>query len=479
MSALLKSSLAYLPGILVPRLFSYIIVIIFTRLLAPLEFGVYTLVITYGEVLDSVFMNWFRLGMLRFLQVNSKEEKGSLISVSIYFYFGAFFVVSLILLSSIGFFGASSSFCIALLVYFTGNSTMRLALTVLRADENYKLYASLEILRPILSFIGIFLLVPVAGFSYFSLVFGFFGVTSIFGTGTLIWVVKKYFRTPADWQMMRQIIQYALPLVLLFFLTSTIWATDRYMLNSLAGTDMVGLYAASSSLARPAVEILFNAINLGAFPRLIKVYEKEGDQAAVMHLSEIATVLLYWGIPMVVGIAALAEPLSSLLLGEEYRKTATLLMPLMALTGLLNGVRCYVFDQVFHLKKASMMHSYILAPASFINIILNFFFIPIYGTTGAACATLFSFLFALCASIFFSRKILSVSLSVKEIRIIIFSSFTMWCFLFFFIKNTVPIFLLFSIPSGCAVYFLCSKYLGSKVTKNIEMQIFNYTGLFR
>jgi O-antigen/teichoic acid export membrane protein len=218
---------------------------------------------------------------------------------------------------------------------------------------------------------------------------------------------------------------------------------------------------------------------LGAFPRLIKVYEKEGDQAAIVHLSEIATILLYWGIPMVVGIAALAEPLSSLLLGEEYRKTATLLMPLMALTGLLNGVRCYVFDQVFHLKKVSMMHSYILAPASVINIILNFFFIPIYGTTGAACATLFSFLFALCASIFFSRKILSVSLSVKEIRITMFSSFAMWGFLFFFIKNNGTFFLLFSIPSGCAVYFLCSKYLGSKVTESVEQQLVNRNRFFK
>lgn len=483
MSVLLKSSIIYLPGILTPRLFSYIIVIVFTRLLAPSEFGLYSLAITYGEVLDSVFMNWVRLGMLRFLQAGTKEKKGCLIVTTVFFYLSILFSVSLAisLLSLIGLFAASAPFCIALLIYFIGNTTLRFTLTVLRADENYKLYAIIEVLRPIFSFLGIFLVVPVVGFSYFSLVIGFFGVTSVFGIGSLVWIMKNYFRTPTDWQIIQEILQYSMPLVLLFFFTSAIQATDRYMLNSLGNTAMVGLYAASSSLSRPAIGILFNAVNLGAFPRLIKLYEEKGDHAAVVHLSEVAVVLLYWGIPMVVGITALAEPLSGVLLGEKYRKTATLLMPLMALTGLLNGIKCYVFDQIFHLKKASMMHSYILLPASLANFILNFILIPNYGVIGAACATCLAFFLALYTSIIYSKKMLSISLPVKEICIIIFSSAIMWCSLFFLKlkQDNALALILFSIPSGFVVYFLCSKYLGSKVVKNIKLQSVNFYRFFQ
>ena len=50
---------------------------------------------------------------------------------------------------------------------------------------------------------------------------------------------------------------------------------------------------------------------------------------------------------MVAGITILAQPLANIMLGEEFRQGATILMPLMAIAGLFAGLKAFAFDQVF------------------------------------------------------------------------------------------------------------------------------------
>ena len=477
MPSLLKSSLIYAPSIIVPRAFSYIIVIVFTRLLAPAEFGLYSLVITYGEVLDSVFLDWSRLGLLRFLRKYSSADEGGLVKANLYFYAVSIIVgllgAALLSLST----GNSTSplrFFYALTVYLIGNSAMRFGLTILRALEKQKIYTVLEVIRPALSFACIFLAIPLFGLSYDSLAFGFFGTTAFFGIGTIIWTTRDYHRSSANWQAMRQMLHYASPLIIVFFLSSIITATDRYMLNALSGAAMVGVYAANYALSCPAIALMFNSINLGAFPKLVNLYEKKGAQAASAHLEHIIRVQIYLGFPMVVGISTLAKPLANIMLGEGFRQGATILMPLMALTALLGGLKSFAFDQVFHLKQCSMILSYTLLPAAILNVVLNYFFILFFGIYGVAWATLLSYLLALLLSIILSARLLSVSFPYKETGIAFFSSFVMWCGLSVILlsmqgKNIIQI--IVAIPSGIVIYFIVSLLLGAQTIRNILKRI--------
>ncbi|MCF8070363.1 MAG: oligosaccharide flippase family protein [Desulfobacterales bacterium] len=477
MPSLLKSSLTYAPSIIVPRIFSYIIVIVFTRLLSPAEFGLYSLVITYGEVLDSVFMNWSRLGMIRFLRNDDSANTGGLIKANLYLY-GISIIAGLsgaALLSLLT--GNSTSpplFFLALTIYFIGNSSMRFGLTILRALEKQKLYTILEVIRPSLSFGCIFLALPFFGLSYKSLAFGFFGFTAFFGLGTLIWTTRNYHRSPVNWQTLRQMILFALPLVLMFFLRSIIKATDRFMINAFSGAAIVGLYAASYSLSRPPFELLSNAINLGAFPKLVNLYENKGSQSAAAHLAHIITIQIYWGLPMVAGITILAQPLANIMLGEEFRQGATILMPLMAMTGLFAGLKAFAYDQVFHLKKCPMILTYTLLPAAILNIILNYFFILSFGAYGVAWATLLSYLLALLLSFLLSTRLIQVPFPYKEARTAFFSSFFMWLGLSIIslnIQDQNLLQIILAIPSGIIIYFLFSLLLGSQTTKNILKRI--------
>ncbi len=473
MPSLLRSTLTYAPGVLVRRAIAYLIVIIFTRLLAPAEFGLYSLVITYGELLDSVFMNWSRLGMLRFLRKHDSADEGGLVKANLYIYainIMAGLLGAALLSLSVGDSTSSLQFFFALTVYLIGNSAMRFSLTILRVLEKQKLYTVLEIVRPTLSFAGIFLVIPFLGLSYGSLAFGFFAVTALFGIGSLIWTTKKYQSSSANWMFMQQMMRYALPLVMTFFLGAIVKATDRYMLNLFSGAAMVGIYAASYSLSRPPFELLFNTINLGTYPKLVSLYENESEQSAAQYLEHLVRIQIYWGFPMVVGIATLAEPFANIMLGEEYRHAATILMPLMALTGLCAGLKAFAFDQVFHLKQRPMILNYTLLAAAMLNVVLNYFFILSFGAYGVAWATLLSYFLALMLSIILSIRLFPLSFSIKEAGIAFVSSLVMWWGLSLIrsaMQEQIILQVCVGIPLGVVCYFIVSLVLGSHITKNI------------
>ncbi len=473
MPSLLKSSLTYAPGVLVRRAVAYIIVIVFTRLLAPAEFGLYSLIITYGELLDSVFMNWSRLGMLRFLRKKDHADEGGLVKANLYVYainIAAGLVGAALLSLSVGGSTSSLNFFYALTVYLVGNSAMRFGLTILRVAEKQKLYTVLEVVRPTVSLAGIFLVIPLLGLSYTSLAFGFFGVTALFGIGTLIWTTKDYSRSKADWEFMRQMARYALPLILTFFFGAIVKATDRYMLNALTGAAMVGIYAASYSLSRPPFELLFNTINLGTYPKLVALYEKESEHAAAVYLEHLVKIQLYWGFPMVVGIATLAKPFAHIMLGEDYRQAAPILMPLMALTGLCAGLKAFAFDQVFHLKQRPKLLNYTLFVAAVTNIVLNYFFIVSFGAYGVAWATLLSYFLAMILSILMAVRMFPMSFSAREAGIAFVSSLVMWgglSLLLLPMQQQSILQVVVGIPAGVMFYFTFSLLCGSHVSKKI------------
>ncbi len=473
MASLFRSSLTYSPGVLVPRMFSYSIIIIFTRLFAPAEFGIYALIITYGEVLDSVFMNWSRLGMLRFLRKDGGAHAGGLIKANLFINAAALLAgLSGAALLSLTMSGAThpGRFFFSLALYLTGNSAMRFGLTILRADGRQKTYTLLEVIRPSLSFACIFLAIPLLGLSYSSLVLGFFGVTALFGFGTVILVTRKYRGVSADWFITRQMLRYALPLVLIFFLGSIIKATDRYMLNALSGTALVGLYAASYSLSRPALELLFNAVNLGSFPKLIDLYETKGAQAAADYLRDVIRIQIFFGLPMVAGITVLAQPVANIMLGEEFRRGAAILMPLIAMAGFLAGLKSFAFDQVFHLRQRPMTLNATLLVAAIMNVVLNYFFILRFGVFGVAWATLLSYLLALLLSMVLSTRLLPLLFPVREAGITVLASLVMIAGLTL-IRARLPdhdlLLLGLGIPGGVLAYFLTARLLGARTVKNM------------
>lgn len=63
---MLRSAAVYLPSYLFPRVATFFVILLGTRLLAPDEFGYFALVTVIGEFADAAMANWVRIALSRF-----------------------------------------------------------------------------------------------------------------------------------------------------------------------------------------------------------------------------------------------------------------------------------------------------------------------------------------------------------------------------------------------------------------------------
>jgi O-antigen/teichoic acid export membrane protein len=446
----------YAPALLVPRAVALIVVVIFTRLLTPEQFGLYALIIVYGELLDAVMLSWNRLAFLRFYYRSDSQKAGDLMP-------GAVLVLAVGLLLGAG--GgaaiaisakatASFVFYLLLMLYFVANGLLRFSLNILRARERLTLYVVLEIIRPLLGLLAAWILVQAQGAVYTWLVIGMFGVTAIFSLTLFISSLNGFRWGGADWPLFWEMMRYGAPLLMVFLWAQVINVSDRFLLNLLSGSAAVGVYAAGYALAKPSLEILFNIVNLGAFPQLVKAYEQGERESAREVLRSKVSMMLFLCIPTLAAIILLAEPLADILLGEAYRENAPAVMRLAGFAAFFAGLKSFVFDQVFHLERKSMLQGYTLVPAVIVNVGLNLLLIPSYGVVGAAWATLTGYVVAAVLSAYYSRRYIKIQWPVRKLIWIATGTVIMGLVILLVQHQTSSLQLLLSLPIAVAIYLI-------------------------
>lgn len=400
----------YAPAIVVPRIASLCAVLIFTRVLPPDQFGLYALVIVYGELLDAVALGWSRLGVQRFhhvvgINVTDLRRKAGLVAL-------AGVGMGALLAALLAFGNAATSswpFYALLLLYFLGAGLLRHGLNILRAEENVFFYVLIECVRPILGLAAAWLLVTRPNATFVAPSLGNFGVTALFAI-CLLALTARAVTTGGRKVQLSEFLRYSVPLIGVFLVSQVINASDRYLLAAYGGPALVGIYAACTSIARPAIETLFNIVNTSAFPRLIRVFEQHGEAAAAKELQGQLGILLLIGLPALVGLWLVARPLSEVLLDARYHQDAEWIIRLSSLAAFLTNLKSFFSDQVFHLRRNSVLQTATLLPGAFISVVGCIYAIPAHGGLGAAGALVLGSATSTLLSVVIAQRCLAVAM---------------------------------------------------------------------
>jgi len=187
---------------------------------------------------------------------------------------------------------------------------------------------------------------------------------------------------------------------------------DRFMLQFLLGTEAVGLYAVGYGLTTHLKSLL----SVGMFvitPMYVKIWHEQGREKTEQFLNSVLDYYLMAAIPGIILFAAFGGEILVLLASTKYQQ-ATVLMPYLAAPLVLHGaISIYTAGMFIH-KKTKMI-LYFTVSAGSINIILNYVLIPIMGITGAALATLISYVFLIVLANIFSSKFLTIRLNYQGI----------------------------------------------------------------
>jgi O-antigen/teichoic acid export membrane protein len=187
-------------------------------------------------------------------------------------------------------------------------------------------------------------------------------------------------RLRPDRNLLRQALAYGLRIYPAGIMQYLNLRFDQFLVESLAGTNALGLYAVVVSLTEAAWQVPI-ALSTALFSRVSATSDRQADRVTprVLRLTLIVTLL------EVVALFLLGRPLIRLLFGAEFEAA------LPALYWLLPGTLLYAMPRVLEGDLAGRGYpsipSLAVGVAVMVTVVLDLFWIPRWGIVGAARAS--------------------------------------------------------------------------------------------
>lgn len=427
-------------------------IVLFTRLLSPAEYGVYTLAITMVGLLNSLFFHSVRMSLMRHYE---EEDKRRLMS-TIFTWFHTFILIIII----------AAAICEAFLPFAEEHRAIwRMSLVYLWMlawfELNLTLYRSrLEPIKYGRMFVAKYALALCIALILVLLDWGALGLMAGMAAGTAVVV---FVPSIAWWRtvrfrfvhipLLKKLLAYGMPLTVSFTMGFLIHGSGRALLGWFDSAEAAGLYAVAYDITQQSILMLMTVVNLAAFPIVLKKLEHQDEAAVQEQLKKNATLLFMISVPATAGIIVLGTHIAEVFLGSEFREAAVRVLPVVAIAAFLQGAKQYYVDLSFQLAHRTSRQMMPVVISVLVNLGLNVWWIPVWGMTGTAYAALVSHIVGLAASIHLANRTYKLPVPAKELAKIAAATGIMVAALLFVRSGSGLLALLAQILFGAAVYF--------------------------
>ena len=160
--------------------------------------------------------------------------------------------------------------------------------------------------------------------------------------------------------------------------------TDKLMLKQMLDEASVGYYALAVSLSNTWT-FLLQAVIDSVYPSLIQSF-RENTETFNRKNRQLYALVIYSALAVSAVISVLAEPLVTVLYGEQYLSAV---MPVRVVVWYTAFSYLGVARNAWMVCKNRQKYlKYLYTAAALINILLNLVLIPLWGASGAALASL-------------------------------------------------------------------------------------------
>lgn len=413
---LLRSTLIYAPAILLTRLSALLLLAIATRLVDQTEYGLLALVVTIGEMTDTAVTNWLRISLLR-LGGKKDVSRGSLLLAG-----RVLAMTTMVALAASA--GASmlvapdrwADFALAVGGYLVAGAVGRFALTVLQMQQRHSTYSMLEFLRA-----GLQLALPVLAITIFPGSFLSISLGSSLGVliaglvaGALAW--RKVISGPAPFTQ-REFFAFGVPLVVMALVGFGLNNAERLFLNGYYNAGAVAVFAAAYALARQPIDMVANAINMGAFPEVVSKFDAEGPVAATALVSRLMALMMRLCLPVAALLIALGPYITAVVLPPDYHGHVDQLFAIIAFSVLCANLMTFVYGAVVHAHKKPWLLVLANGAGSIATIGLSLLLIPTMAETGAALALAGGTLASLVVCLIISERLTPVPVPWRDMGV--------------------------------------------------------------
>lgn len=392
---LVKTTVYYSIGEIVPRIISFFLLPILTKYLTADEYGIVsytTSVMTFVFVIATLSLNTFVLR--HYYSAKDENSRKELIGSIFLFIFG--FNCILILFQMlffpflIDFFHVNIPFKpyfqLAILNNFFEVISI-IPLVLYRVKENAKGFLMLSLSRTLLQFLMVYVFVVVynqglLGSYYARLVIN---VPFMF---IYFYMIYKNSIFKINFKLIKEALHFTLPILpgsLAFLFVSL---SDRVILERYISLDQLGIFSVAITLAT-VLNIVIQALYKTFEPILFKEYFNENFQETNQKLYKIYLLAIFIG---AFGASIFSKEFFIIATSGAFREGYKL-VPLFIVSVVLSGINTYLNILMIANKKQKIV-SLISIVSAIISVVLNLIFIPYYGCYGAIIASTVSFLFS-------------------------------------------------------------------------------------
>jgi O-antigen/teichoic acid export membrane protein len=390
-----RQIIGYVPSNVIPAIVSVLMVYAYTRLLSPAAFGSYSYVFSAVLVLQTSLFYALPIAVMRFFPGAARDgrQDGLLKEAYVVFYgmclvVGAIGVAAALLVRLDPQYQLAAWLALPMLLF---RSLVQLNQSVNRSSNLMRRYNTIECSHAVLGFgLGLVAL-HALGHGPEAIILGLLAAAVICSSFDIALLASPFRRTAGhlDRPELMRLVEYAWPLVAVAATAVILQNSDRFLLGSLAGAGVLGVFAVAYNLVERSTTLICASISTATFPLVVQVLESQGREAARLQAGRNGIALLAVTLPACAGLALTADYIAASLVGPAFRSGVAALLPIMSVTALARGLRAHFVDHAFHLSGRPLLMLWTYGPATVLNIALNLYVVPRYGMMGAAWTALF------------------------------------------------------------------------------------------
>ncbi len=392
---------------------AFLSIYIYTRLLDPDEYGLYAMLLSAMSIVYAIFFHWLSTGLGRFYPAYEAQREILLSTVIVALLAMVALIAGISILVRVFITDHVIANWVAIVAALACSlAWFELNLRLANAGLKPLSYGLLSLSKAVFS-LGL-------GVALYR-VAGIYGVLA--GVFLSALLVPLFFSTKGwsgirlnkfDPALLRRFLGYGMPLALTMLLTLVIDMSDRFLVAIYLGAEASGLYSAAYDLVQQAIGVPVAVVYLAAFPLVVRDMEQAAPTAH-QRIESHALLLILVALPFSVLFLSMPGNTAEVLLGEQYRRMAEQIMPLIAIAILLGCLKLYFFDLGFQLGHDTLGQVWPTMVAALSNVVLNVLWIPVYGLQGAAYATIAAFAIGLVMSAVMVRRVCAMPMPLLDV----------------------------------------------------------------
>ena len=409
-TTLISNTIIFALGTFGSKLLVFLLMPLYTSVLTTAEYGAMDVVVNVSNMLLPLVIVSINDGVIRF-GMDRAYKRRDVFSTGIWVSLAGFGIF-LIFWPAMKKIGMISDYTALIYLYVLAAALQGVSAQFVRAMGLVRLFAFNGILNTLSTvvFNVLFLVVMKWGMYGYVLSVILSNVVSMI----FLWIAARLYRYMRWWKgidrdTVREMIIYSLPLIPATIMWSITNVSDRFFVTHYLGEAQNGIYSVAYKL--PTIISVISAIFTQAW-QLSAIGERESDDREQFYSNIFKSyqtiVFLAAG-----GILLLIKPLMHLLVSDSFFE-AWQYTPLLVVSVVFSCFSSY-FASFYMASKKNIMAMVPIFLGALLNVVLNYYLIPIYGLNGAAGATAASYIFIFVIRAIDTRRLFCIDLGLRKL----------------------------------------------------------------